>query len=327
MNKFFSCSKIVAVCLLLVASLTPAFGRQKVAVYVTGNNNAPENKIIASKLVAAITTDGYYEAVERTAAFLDQIQKEQEYQQGGAVADDQLSKLGQQMGVDYVCIAEVVPLGRAFFISARLVNVETAGVEVTADATCENPREINSVVASANELAAKLVNPDAVVASAPKASVKETPQAAPVVIPKDKSVSDFTDCGCEIKVTDMGKQTFNNMTCPKGWRVPTLNELSCMCQNEDKIGGFSVGMFKLAQKDRPVTMEDMRGSTAYWSSESVDAKKAYVINFKDCKKDKEKKGAEARVRCVRESASDTTLNDNKSDNERKDSRRPSRPRM
>ncbi|GHU95169.1 hypothetical protein FACS1894156_4360 [Bacteroidia bacterium] len=301
MNKIFSCSKIVAVCLLLVASLAPAFGRQKVAVYVTGNNNAPENKIIASKLVSAITTDGYYEAVERTAAFLAQIQKEQKYQQGGAVADDQLSKLGQQMGVDFVCIAEVVPVGRAFFISARLVNVETAGVETTADATCESTRDINAIVASANELAAKLVNPDGHVAPKPKAApapITKAPKASQQGWDDEEDnsrssrnknnaqkvyVSDVTGCNCEIMAGDLpGKQSFNNVDCPKGWRLPTRRELSCMCEKAKKIGGFNIG------------------STPYWSGESVNDKKAYAITFNDCESEKENKSKEIYVRCVRD---------------------------
>ncbi|GHT10497.1 hypothetical protein AGMMS4956_01950 [Bacteroidia bacterium] len=270
MNKFLSCSKIVAVCLLLVASLVPAFGRQKVAVYVTGNNNAPENKIIASKLVSAITSDGYYEAIERTAAFLSQIQKEQEYQQSGAVADDQLSKLGQQMGVDYVCIAEVVPIGRAVFISARLVNVETAGVETTADVTCESTRDINAIVASANELAEKLVNPDGNVAPKPKAAPANTSKTntnTHAFSEDNFSYVNIAGCGCDMEIQSAdykqkillseiaskrvsllpayGNNAFTahpeavNSFCPEGWRVPTLSEWECIYKNKEKIGNYS----------------------------------------------------------------------------------------
>ncbi|MDR1342700.1 MAG: hypothetical protein LBK18_05530 [Prevotellaceae bacterium] len=162
--------KIAAISLLFALCLSTAVGKQKVAVYVTGNNNSSENKIIGSKLVAAITNDGYYEAVERTAAFLGQLKKEQQYQQSGNVADDQLSKLGRQFGVDMVCIAEVVPVARAFFITARLVNVETASVEATADVTCDNVRDIQAIVISANDLAEKLLNPEVTPKAKPAAS-------------------------------------------------------------------------------------------------------------------------------------------------------------
>jgi hypothetical protein len=153
------------ICILFLLSLTvlSSFGRDKIAVYVTGNNNSSENKLIASRLVAAIAKDGFYEVVERTDAFLAQIKKEQTYQQSGSVDDDQLSRLGKQFGVQKVCIVEVIPVARAFYISARIVDVESASVEATADVTCESVTNINALVVSANELASKLLNPDEII--------------------------------------------------------------------------------------------------------------------------------------------------------------------
>jgi hypothetical protein len=153
--------KKISILLLLTMTICTAFGRDKLAVYVAGNNNAAENKLIATKLVAAIAKDGFYEVVERTDAFLAQIKKEQSYQQSGNVDDDQLTRLGKQFGVQKVCIVEVLPVARAYFLSARIVNVETARVEATADATCESTNNINAIVASANELGEKLLNEDA----------------------------------------------------------------------------------------------------------------------------------------------------------------------
>jgi hypothetical protein len=54
----------------------------------------------------------------------------------------------------------VIPVARAFYISARIVNVETASVESTADATCENTTNIGAIVTAANELACRLLNPE-----------------------------------------------------------------------------------------------------------------------------------------------------------------------
>ncbi|MDR1342701.1 MAG: DUF1566 domain-containing protein [Prevotellaceae bacterium] len=282
--------KIAAISLLFALCLPAAVGRQKVAVYVTGNNNSSENKIIGSKLVAAITNDGYYEAVERTAAFLGQLQKEQQYQQSGNVADDQLSKLGRQFGVDLVCIAEVVPVARAFFISARLVSVETASVEATADVTCDNVRDIQALAASASELAEQLLNPDAAVSSVkPQAASKKVskPAAAAVeeerMAPKKVYVSDYTGCGFEIQAKDAPNATWNSSSiCPKGWRLPSRKELLCMCNRSGQIGNF------------------VTDSRPYWSGEASSDKKAYGITFNDCEDEKENKEKSMRVRCVRD---------------------------
>jgi hypothetical protein len=280
--------KIAITSLLFALCLTTAVGRQKVAVYVTGNNNSAENKIIGSKLVAAIANDGFYEAVERTAAFLNQLKKEQQYQQSGNVADDQLSELGKQFGVDLVCVAEVVPVARAFFISARFVNVETATVEATADVTCDNIRDIQAIVASANELAESLLNPVGVSSPSKAASKAPSSYASPAAEEERVArsakvyVSDYTGCGFEVQAKDAPNSTWSNNVCPKGWRLPSRSELECMCNKAKQIGNFTID------------------SRPYWSDEEANDKKAYGVTFNDCEEEKEAKSKSLRVRCVRD---------------------------
>jgi hypothetical protein len=70
-----------------------------------------------------------YLAVERTADFIKELNKEQTYQQSGAVDDNQISRLGKQFGVQLVCVAKVGKVGEKQFVSARLIDVETATVK------------------------------------------------------------------------------------------------------------------------------------------------------------------------------------------------------
>ena len=83
---------------------------------------------MGDQLVAGFAHSGRYFAIERTQGFLSQLSKEHSYQQTGAVDDAELSRLGKQFGVHYVCVANVDSLFGDYFISTRLINVETAEI-------------------------------------------------------------------------------------------------------------------------------------------------------------------------------------------------------
>lgn len=118
--------------LLSALSLTVYAQQKKVAVYVTGDD--PINSIMGDHLVDGIAHDGKYIAVERTASFLNELVKEQSYQQTGAVDDNEISRLGKQFGVDYVCVATPFDVWGEKYISARMIDVERAEVIATSSA-------------------------------------------------------------------------------------------------------------------------------------------------------------------------------------------------
>ena len=130
--------------LLLSALSIIAYAQQKkVAVYVTGND--PINDIIGSRLVDGIAKSGKYIAIERTASFLSELSKEQNYQSTGAVDDSEISRLGKQFGVDYVCVASAFDVwGCEKYISTRLIDVESAEVVVSSSS--------NGAIANSSQL-------------------------------------------------------------------------------------------------------------------------------------------------------------------------------
>ncbi len=146
---------------ILSASLTCGQDKQKLAVYVTASDGVMEEtrKIIGSELVAAIALNDKYSAVERTSEFLTELGKEQGYQRTGNVDDSQISKLGKQFGVSVVCIAEITPYDKAYYIQARFINVENALIMSTARVT-SNLRGLDEVVRTAESLATKLIGSD-----------------------------------------------------------------------------------------------------------------------------------------------------------------------
>ncbi|GHT44471.1 hypothetical protein AGMMS49965_20190 [Bacteroidia bacterium] len=103
--------------------------KPKVAVYVTSDEeSAGLSGFVGDYLVDAIVRSNKYTAIERTNDFLTALADEQEYQRTGAVDDDQISKLGKQFGVPLVCVVKVGSLNDDKYLSARLVDVETATV-------------------------------------------------------------------------------------------------------------------------------------------------------------------------------------------------------
>ena len=148
--------KIFTIIALVTLSLTAFAQQKKVAVYVDGDKGA---KVLASKLTTAILNNcTEYTAVERTAAILAEISKEQAYQHSGAVDDEELSRLGKQFGVQYVCAATMTEVFNEQYISARLIDVESAQVEraVNKSANIQSLDEAQEVASSlANALFAK----------------------------------------------------------------------------------------------------------------------------------------------------------------------------
>jgi hypothetical protein len=129
---------------------------KKVAVYVSRTGNKDVDIILGDQLVAGFAQSGRYFAIERTQGFLNQLSKEQDYQHTGAVDDAELTRLGKQFGVHYVCIAKTSQLFGDYFISTRLIDVETATVVNSCNLEGVQLSNAQGVVTAAQEIASKL---------------------------------------------------------------------------------------------------------------------------------------------------------------------------
>jgi hypothetical protein len=79
-------------------------------------------------MLSSLINSGRYRGIERSSAFLAEVEREQVTQRSGAIDDSQISELGRQFGVRFVCIAAITPAFGSYQISARIVDVETAEV-------------------------------------------------------------------------------------------------------------------------------------------------------------------------------------------------------
>lgn len=81
--------------------------------------------ILRAHLSKAITNTSGYEAYDRTD--IDAIMGEQDFQRTGLVSNDQIKRLGEMTGADYILVAEAVVVdAKTMFITAKLLDVETA---------------------------------------------------------------------------------------------------------------------------------------------------------------------------------------------------------
>ncbi len=114
----------------------PTGGKKKLAVYVTGKNIDDEIKyVIGSKMVEKITLSPKYSAVERSADFMREIQKELGMQTSGMVSDRTIAKIGQMLGVKYVAVANLQEVFNELYADARLIDVETGEIMVSTNSS------------------------------------------------------------------------------------------------------------------------------------------------------------------------------------------------
>ena len=167
--------KRIFIVIFAILSLTTLAQQRKVAVYVTGDG-VGINKVLGSKLVSAIARSEEYSAIERTESFLTELSKEQNYQRTGAVDDSELSRIGKQFGVQYVCVADVTDVYGEKYISARLINVETAEI-VNAYDGGGRISSLGDCVRIANEIAEKLARTEEYTKAYPHQTPLDNPKA------------------------------------------------------------------------------------------------------------------------------------------------------
>lgn len=229
--------KKLFVILLSALSLTAVAQQKKVAVYVTGQQSGI-NKVLGDQLVAAFAKSGKYIAIERTASFLAELGKEQNYQRTGAVDDNELSRLGKQFGVQLVCVADVSDVFGEKYVSCRLIDVESAEVVNTSNATSklESMQELLKVTEGlAKELTAKTVQEKAAEAAEKQRTKEETEKML-----TDGFAKGYIKVGNLYITTTyscMGWPDVQNTikTCRIGgfsdWRLPTASEFRLAKEN------------------------------------------------------------------------------------------------
>jgi len=110
--------------------------KQKIAVYVTGNIADDEKTVISTRVLSVLLNSNRYVVVERSDAFVKQLDRELSKQLSGDVEDSQITTIGKQYGVQVICVVNGTLVLGAYSIAARLIEVESANVITSADESC-----------------------------------------------------------------------------------------------------------------------------------------------------------------------------------------------
>ena len=139
-----------------VSSFAQGTEKPRVAIYTEDDSGENIVEFVGQYLVNAIVKMGQYTAVERTADFLKGINKEQQYQRTGVVEDELIARLGKQFGARFVCMVKIGKSAGQLFISARLIDVETAAVTASTVPIVLNSMGLNDVGASCQKVVASM---------------------------------------------------------------------------------------------------------------------------------------------------------------------------
>nr|AXS01280.1 hypothetical protein [uncultured bacterium] len=128
----------VKIALALCVFCAAAFGqyKPKIALYIADDElPVPEQRALMAKFLVPFTSSGMYSVIDRSDIFLQKASQERIKQRDGSVNDNEVLKIGQEAGAKYVCIVDLVKAFGAYNVSARLVDVETAEIYLTAGET------------------------------------------------------------------------------------------------------------------------------------------------------------------------------------------------
>lgn len=116
---------------LFFVLISISFGeKQTLAVTEFGGSiSKSESSVLTDKLINILIEKSDYKLVERS--MMEEILKEQGFQQSGCTDQECAITIGQLLGVQKMCIGSIGKIGVAYSITLRVVNVATAEIEKT----------------------------------------------------------------------------------------------------------------------------------------------------------------------------------------------------
>ena len=147
--------------IMLIAMMSYAQGTKRVAILEVVDKESKltysQKLVLRSNMARAVANTPGYEAYDRSD--VDAIMSEHEFQRTGLVSDVEIRKLGEMTGVSLILVTEAVVTGSdKLFVSAKILNVETARVEMMDNVNMD----INNMQEGCNSLASRLFGTNAV---------------------------------------------------------------------------------------------------------------------------------------------------------------------
>ncbi|MDR1459592.1 MAG: hypothetical protein LBI60_05205 [Bacteroidales bacterium] len=259
---------------------------RKVAVFdPAGDVTSSIKEIVREEISATIVNIDGYTVLERQ--LINKVLEENKFQMGGLVDDSQISEVGKRMGANYVLVSSVTSLGTDYYISCKMIEVLTARIDK--QKTARTKQGATDIIEVVQDMVRNMFGLESITAKQTPVTEKTT-QTAAIEKSKAKIEDDESECGFELKsclLVIACRDLYSDLSwhdaikhCPKGWRLPTLDELKCMSANQQRIPYFN--------------------KREYWSSTEKGDNAAYSVTLNDGKAERNPKGYTRAVRYVKD---------------------------
>jgi hypothetical protein len=153
--------------LLLPFAVLPALPKVAVIDALISNQIDPSVVIpVTEKVVERLVASGEYLVLDR--ANVGAVLKEREFQFSGLVSDTEISQAGKYLGAEYVVVVRVDMVGETYFLSSRMIAVET-GI-IARQASAEGEGKLSVLLDLAGRVGGLLTNKGVSTAAAPAAA-------------------------------------------------------------------------------------------------------------------------------------------------------------
>ena len=127
---------ILSACLSVHILVFACMAKQSIALsdLAAQGVDASVSSIISDRLRNELFATGLFTVVERSQ--MQQILKEQGFQQSGCTSDACAVEVGQLLGVQYIAVGSVGLLGKTYTLNVRLIDVRTGQIIQSASEDC-----------------------------------------------------------------------------------------------------------------------------------------------------------------------------------------------
>ncbi|MEK6794259.1 MAG: CsgG/HfaB family protein [Spirochaetota bacterium] len=138
--------KRVIVSLLIITAVFAAEKKPRVAVLAFNAKGVStlEAETVTELFSSELVSSRAFDVLDR--ANMDNILKEQQFQQTGCTETACAVKLGKLLNVEFMIYGSVMNVGDKFYVSANMINIETSKIEKSGKEIADSFKEINSAI-------------------------------------------------------------------------------------------------------------------------------------------------------------------------------------
>lgn len=135
--------KKLFILLLSALSLTAVAQQKKMAVYAV--DGSPISSQYANYATKAFLDSHKYMLIERNDLFMSTLAKEHIYQHSGRIDETKVARLGQQYGINYICLIRAYRWGTSFCVSGKIVDAISASIYASSICVLQSIDEVDNL--------------------------------------------------------------------------------------------------------------------------------------------------------------------------------------